>query len=55
MPARTCRDAWRDRQLAVSFKVGDVENVTGIPGAWATRNFTYLVSGPYPNLSGGFI
>ena len=25
---------------------GDRENVPGIPGAWATRNFTNLVRGP---------
>ena len=25
---------------------GDGENVPGIPGAWTTRNFTYLVTGP---------
>ena len=39
---RTCRDACRDRLLAVPFEVGG-----GIPGAWATRNLTYLVRGPY--------
>ena len=39
----TCRDACRDRSLAVSFGVGGGENVPGIPGACATRNFTYLV------------
>ena len=33
-------------QLAVSLEVGDGENVPGIPGACATRNFTYLVKGP---------
>ena len=43
---RTCRDACRDRQLAISFEVGGGENVPGIPGACATRNFTYLVRGP---------
>ena len=43
---RTCRDACRDRQLAVSFKVGGGENVPGIPGACATRNFTHLARGP---------
>ena len=44
---RTCRDAWRDCLLAVSFEVGGSENVPGIPGACATRNFTYLVRGPW--------
>ena len=44
---RTCRDACRDRQLAVSFEVGGGENVPGIPGACATSNFTYLVRGPW--------
>ena len=36
-----------DRQLAVSFEVGGGENVPDIPGACATRNFTYLVRGPW--------
>ena len=36
----TCRDACQDRQLAVSFEVGGGENVPGIPGARATRNFS---------------
>ena len=40
---RTCRDACRDRQIAVSFKVGGGENVPGIPGACATHTFPYLV------------
>ena len=44
---RTCRDACRDRYLAVSVEVGGGENVPGIPGACATRNFTYLVIGPW--------
>ena len=43
---RTCRDACRDRWLAISFEVGGGENVPGIPGACATRNFAYLVRGP---------
>ena len=30
----------------VSFEVGGGENVPGIPGACATRNFTYLIRGP---------
>ena len=31
----------------VSFEVGGGENVPGITGACAIRNFTYLVRGPY--------
>ena len=30
---RACRDACRDRLLAVSFEIGGGENVPGIPGA----------------------
>ena len=45
----TCRNACRDRQL-VSFEVGGGENVLGIPGACATRNFTYLVRGPHSTM-----
>ena len=37
----------RDSYLAVSFEVVGGENVPGIPGACATRNFTYLVRGPW--------
>ena len=44
---RTCRDACRDRYIAVSFEVGGGENLAGIPGTCATRNFTYLVRGPW--------
>ena len=44
---RTCRDACRDRKLAVSLKVRGRENVPGIPCACATRNFTYLARGPW--------
>ena len=44
--SRTCRDACRYRKLPVSFEVGGGENVPGIPGACATRNFAYLVRGP---------
>ena len=44
--SRTCRDACRDRYLAVSFEIGGGENVPGIPGACAKQNFTYLVRGP---------
>ena len=44
---RTCCDACRDRYLAVSLGVGDGENVPDIPGACTTRNFTYLVRGPW--------
>ena len=43
---RTCRDVCRDRLLAVYFEVGGGENVPGITGACATRNFMYLVRGP---------
>ena len=39
--SRTCRDACRDRQPAMAG-----ENVPGIPGTCATRNFTYLARGP---------
>ena len=42
----TCRDACRDGLLVVSFEVGDLENVSGILGACATRNSAYLVRGP---------
>ena len=49
--SRTCRDACRDRLLALSFEVGGGENVPGIPGACAIRNFTHLQRGPLPNTS----
>ena len=42
---RTCRAACRDSLLAVYFEVGGGENVPCIPGACATRNFTYLARG----------
>ena len=45
--SRTCRDACRNRKLAVSFEIGGGENVPGIPGACATRNFVYLARGPW--------
>ena len=32
--------------IAVSFEVGGGKNVPGIPGACATRNFSYLARGP---------
>ena len=32
--------------MSGSLTRGGGENVPGIPGAWATRNFTYLVIGP---------
>ena len=35
------------RELMVSVEVDGGENVPGIPGACATRNFTYLVRGPW--------
>ena len=44
---RTYRDACWDHQLAVSFQVGSWKNVPAIPGACTTRNFTYLVRGPW--------
>ena len=44
---RTCREACRDRELAVSFEVGGGGNVLGIPGACATRDFRYLVRYPF--------
>ena len=40
--SRTCRDACRDRWPAVAG-----ENVPGIPGACATRYFTYLARGAW--------
>ena len=40
--SRTCRDACRDRLTR-----GGGENVPGIPGACATRKFTYLARGPW--------
>ena len=46
IPTCTCRDVFQDRKLAVSFEMGPGENATGIPGACATRSFTYLVRGP---------
>ena len=51
--SRTCRDACRDRLPVVSFEVGGGKNVPGIPGAWATRNFTYLVRGPWTSQLAG--
>ena len=50
---RTCRDACRDRYLAVSFEFGGGENVLGIPGpgACAKQNFPYLVRGPWTSTS----
>ena len=37
---RMCRGACRDRQLVVSFEVGGVEHVPGIPSACTTRIFS---------------
>ena len=37
----TCRDACRDRLLAVSFEVDGWENVPGIPGACATQSWKF--------------
>ena len=45
--SRTCRDACRDRWLAVFFEVGNGENVPDIRGACRARNFTYLARGPW--------
>ena len=42
----TCVNAWRHRYLMVSFEFGGEGN---IPGACATRNFTYLVRSPWVN------
>ena len=44
---RTCRDAWRDRYIAISFEIDGGKNIPGIPGACATCYFTYLVRGPW--------
>ena len=44
--SHTCRDACRDRLLAVSFEVGGGENAPGIPGACTTHIF--YVSGKRP-------
>ena len=43
----TCHGACRDRLLAVSFEVGGGGNTPGISGACTTRNFAYLLKGPY--------
>ena len=43
---RLCRDACRDRYLAVSFEVGGGEDVPDIPCACAIRTFAYLARGP---------
>ena len=43
--SRTCRNACRDRQLAVCIEVAGGENVPSIPSACATHNFTYLAKG----------
>ena len=43
----TYRDACRVRWLKVFIEVGDGENVPGIPGACATRIFTYLIRSPW--------
>ena len=48
---RTCRDACRDRLLAVSFEVGSGENVPGALDAWVNRNFTYLIRSPCKAIS----
>ena len=43
---RTSRDACRNRLLAVSVAFDGGENVPGIPGTCATRNFMFLERGP---------
>ena len=43
--SHTCHDAYWGRLLTVSFEVGDGDSVPRIPGACATRNFTYLLRG----------
>ena len=43
---RTCHEACRDRQLAVSLEVGNGENVFNFPCACANRKCTYLIRGP---------
>ena len=48
---RTCRHACRYHWLAVSFEVGSGENYSCIPGACATRNFAYLVRGPWTSIN----
>ena len=35
---------------AVSFEVGGGKNIPGIPGACATSDFSYLVTGPLDTL-----
>ena len=45
--SRMCRVACRDRWLVVCFEVGGGENIPGISGACITRNFEYLVTGPW--------
>ena len=42
-----CRDACRDRQLAVSYQVCGGENVPGLTGSCTIRNFIKLVRGPW--------
>ena len=43
----TCLDACRDHWLSISFEVSGRENVAGIPGACATRSFTYVERDQY--------
>ena len=45
--SRTCRDACRDRLLAVSVELGGGGDISG---ACAIRYFTYLVRGPCMNM-----
>ena len=51
---RECRDARAVIHAGIAYprfplKSAARENVPGIPGAWATRNFTYLARGPFRN------
>ena len=51
----TCHDGCRDRKLTVSFDVGCGENVPGITRACETRNFTYLVRGPWCKITPPYV
>ena len=46
----TCRNACRDRWLAVSFEIGGGENAPGIPSAYTIRNFTHRKRDPWGGL-----
>ena len=49
---RTCRNACRNRKLAIFFQVDGGENVPGIPCIWTTRKFAYLARGPWYHIRG---